>query len=882
MSGSLALERTQYAASLYRLLPALYRGRDQKGELQRFLELFADELWRMRERLGQQWSDQSIESCQPWVIPYLAELVGTEVLFDDAARNRVDVKNTIHWRRRKGTVAGLGELAAGIGGGGALVAEMLERTAWMQNLVHVRLGATFTPNLRDGEAIAALATPFSSARALADLRPGGPRAGWYGPRKLAVFEWPLASYPVRHAVPALVGTGRYRFAPLGVDLPLHAGGDKQAVCGGAPAGSDLCRPNADHVAIRTRDARSHPQVYVGTPVGFSIHEDGIALVSGAAAPAAPSTAPALDFAELAKSRGLVAADATLFAAPLRFSVEAVRLGAVLQTINGQPSPVGYSGGQPWAAQLQLRNAHGTLALDGVTPDFGYVAGVAPYEPDRGEFHHPVLLLRIRNAAAATASFPESEVIARNGEGHALQLFLPARAGMPAAAELYVYAAADGSTYFARADHGAGTPDLNPDASLFGAYGALHLARAAEGQMRLRPGHPAAPNRFRRAVMRSLCCWDKPLAPPLASGEVAIDPERGRFAFPAGEAPAGEVSVSFRYAFTGEVGAGPYARPDLAQATLTVARTRNADHATLQAAIDAAPDGAAAPVIIEILDSATYSEALAIDHRSFPGGLTLQAADQETPCVVKPGAGANLLTVQNSQIAELRLDGLTLAGGNVAVSGDVGRLVLKNCSLSPQTAGVTLAGSNASVQLAQSICGPVAIAAPEGSLEVTDSIVQHPSASVEAPGGHPALAFAGGVGRLERSTLIGDLALHSGYLSSLLLYGELALADPGAGCLRFSRLPGPFAKTGFRCTDAVPVFASLRFGDPGYCHLHPNTAAELGRGAEEGGEVGAFYRAGLPWRTQNVGVRLAEYLPAGLEAIQVRVLPRPRFLGNPAP
>ena len=32
MSGSLALERTQYAASLYRLLPALYRGRDQKTD----------------------------------------------------------------------------------------------------------------------------------------------------------------------------------------------------------------------------------------------------------------------------------------------------------------------------------------------------------------------------------------------------------------------------------------------------------------------------------------------------------------------------------------------------------------------------------------------------------------------------------------------------------------------------------------------------------------------------------------------------------------------------------------------------------------------------------------------------------------------------------
>lgn len=872
MNGSIDVDRAQYAASLYRLLPAVYRGRDKQGELQRFLALFADELWRMRARLEQQWRDQYIDSCQPWVIPYLAELVGTRVLFDDDARNRADVKNTIRWRRRKGTTAGLGELAAGIGGGGALVAEMLERTAWMQNLVHLKRDAVFAPDLRNGDAIAALSTPFSSARALVDLRRGSQRAGWYGPRKLGVFEWALSSYPLRHVTPAQAGAGRYRFAPLGGDTQLHAGGDKQATCdGAAAAGSDICRAYADHVPIRTRDAGSHPQAYVGTPIGFAIHEDGIALVRGMPSPSAPSTTPVLDFAELDKGRGLVAADTTLFAAPKRFSVEAVRLGAVLQTINGVQSPVGYSGGLPWAEQLQLRNAHGTLALDGVTPDFGYVAGVAPYEPDRGEFHHPVLLLRIRNTAATTADFPESEVIARNGRGAALQVFLPARAGMPAGAELYLYAAADGSTYFARADHGGGGPDLNPDSSLYGAYAAQHLARAAEGQLRLRPGHPAAPNRWRRAVLRSLCCWDKPLVPPLASGEVAIDPERGRFAFPAAEVPAGRLSVSFRYGFTGEVGAGPYARPDLAKATLNVAQTRNADHATLQAAIDAAPDGAAAPVVIEILDSATYNEALLIDNRSFPGGLVLQAADQERPCVVKSGAGANVLAVQNSTLAELRLDGLALAGGNIAVSGNVGKVVLRHCSASPATVGVTLASANANLRLAHTVCGPIAITAPEGSVEVTDSIVQHPAA----------IAFANGVGKLERSTVIGDVALHSGYLSNLLLHGGLALADTKASCLRFSRLPRPFVERGFSCTDAVPVFVSLRFGEAGYCHLHPNTGAALRSGAEEGGEIGAFYRAGLPWRTQNVGVRLAEYMPAGLEAVQIRVLPRPRFLGNRA-
>jgi hypothetical protein len=875
------VDRAQYAAALYRLLPAVYRVRDTQGELQRFVGLFADELWRMRARLDRQWRDLYIDSCQDWVIPYLAELVGSSVLYDDAARNRVDVKNTMRWRRQKGTVAGLEDIAAGVGGWGALVAEMFERTVWMQNLVHIKRTGIFAPDLRDGNAMAALGTPFSRAHVLVDLRPADQRAGWFGPRKLAVFEWPLTSYPLDHVTPAALSGGRFRFAPLGHDTALYAGGDRQNLCSssrGVPA--DICYPHADHLPMRTRDVATHAAVYVGTPLGFTLSEDGIALVCALPASTAPSQAPCLDYPELATSEGLIAADTTLFSAPGRFRLEAVRLGAVLQLINSTLSPIPYSGGQPWAAQLQLRNAHGTLGLDPVTPDFGFLAGVAPYQPDHGEFHHPVLLLRLTNIGAVAASFPESEVIVRSAAGAALQVFLPAIANTPAASQFHLYVAADGSTYFARADHGAGVPDRNPDASLFGAYLAPHLARAAEAQVRLRPGHLAAPNRFRRAVLRSLCCWDKPLTPPLASGEVAIDPERGRFAFPPAEVPAGRLSVSFRYGFTAEIGAGPYARGQLAPATITVAQTRNADHASLQAAINAAPDGAASPVVIEVLDSATYNEALLIANRHFPGGLVLQAADQQTPTLVKAGGGTNLLTVQNSAIARLQLDGLVLAGGNVDVSGAIGQMVFQHCSASPSSVSLSLTSANANLRLAESICGPIAISAPDGSIEVSDSIVQHPAATVETASGNAALAFANGTAKLERATIIGDVALHSGYFSNLLLYGALALADSAASCLRFSRVPPALASSGFRCTGAVPIFVSLRFGDAGYCHLHPNTANALTRGAEEGGEIGAFYRTGLPWRTQNVGVRLDEYVPAGLEAVQIRVLPRLRFLGNP--
>jgi hypothetical protein len=51
-----------------------------------------------------------------------------------------------------------------------------------------------------------------------------------------------------------------------------------------------------------------------------------------------------------------------------------------------------------------------------------------------------------------------------------------------------------------------------------------------------------------------------------------------------------------------------------------------------------------------------------------------------------------------------------------------------------------------------------------------------------------------------------------------------------------------------------------------------------KGGEDGGEMGCFYQAGIPWREQNVQIKLEEYMPAGLRAAFVDVLPLPRFAG----
>ncbi len=126
-------------------------------------------------------------------------------------------------------------------------------------------------------------------------------------------------------------------------------------------------------------------------------------------------------------------------------------------------------------------------------------------------------------------------------------------------------------------------------------------------------------------------------------------------------------------------------------------------------------------------------------------------------------------------------------------------------------------------------------------------------------------------------MFGNLTVRSARISNTLCFGDVQLADTDASCLRFSRLPSAMqAMRAFRCTHATPIFVSATFGDAGYMHLHVNTSTALLSGGAEGGEIGAFASAGLPWRTQNTGLRLNEYIPAGLKAVQVRALPRPRF------
>src|SRR5262249_39947058 len=134
--------------------------------------------------------------CDDWVVPYIGALVGTNLLAHPVGQsNRLDVWNTVLWRRSKGTPRMLEALSQAISGWPTELAEAFQRLGWSQQMNHVRPDAVLTPDLHDPYQLSLLglaSDPFTHA---ADFRPsrsldqarvaphslGISRAGWGTP-----------------------------------------------------------------------------------------------------------------------------------------------------------------------------------------------------------------------------------------------------------------------------------------------------------------------------------------------------------------------------------------------------------------------------------------------------------------------------------------------------------------------------------------------------------------------------------------------------------------------------------------------------------------------------------------------------------------------------
>jgi hypothetical protein len=221
---------------LYSLLPSIYQIRDgAQGEpLRALLAIMEVELERLETNIDSLYDNWFIETCDEWVVPYIADLLDVRELYAESTRTygqeerRAFVANTLAYRRRKGTSPVLEQLVRDVTGWRARAVEFFERLAT-------------TPNLNQGRRVAATVSLRSNRRPeqlnnipfeedvghTTEVRRIATGRGLYNLPNIGLFVWRLQSYPLEQGAARAVrppnlpqARGCYTFNPLGLDAPL--------------------------------------------------------------------------------------------------------------------------------------------------------------------------------------------------------------------------------------------------------------------------------------------------------------------------------------------------------------------------------------------------------------------------------------------------------------------------------------------------------------------------------------------------------------------------------------------------------------------------------------------------------------------------------------
>jgi len=843
-----------YAQRLWALLPGVYRTDDTdvygaSGPLQELLNRIGGQVAVVRRSIDRLWADQSIETCDDWVIPYIGDLLGTNLVNGlDARGQRLDVAKTIHYRRRKGTLAVLEELARDVTGWDAHVVEGFRRLARTRHGLDPMVGPaafpgsdrvdvtqllqhegltgplTGTPaggiaDLRSVHGAALPGSPFDESFHTADLRAGQGAVGHFGIQKLLVFLWRLVSFPILGGSPVQVAgcPDLFAFDPTGRQIQIFL----------PPA------PDPDTFADTWTSAY---EWQVPGPITTSLEQAMASL------PASPPTAPypfpppnpspppptqvpygyavqGADLATVWPETGRFALQAPGTAAPITVDYQygfsgTIGAGPYDRLLLGNPpqpvgTPASVSGGTGLDVALGAVAPAGAVTIaDSLT--YGQLADV-------GSTTAPI-------TAVLVAAGPQVRPVLR-----------PATGSPPSAEEApWIFT-------------GAGQAELTLDGLLVsgcdivlrGSFDTVRLTACTMDPGTAAPGAPVSPPASsplgtavdgRRLGPTTIWIEADPAAPPGTTGAIRqllvdhciVGPIRTRLG---GSVETVEVCDSIVQGIPITIGP-EYTAADVYDPALLASGLLSLD-----------------PLSAALFGTLPATAQTALHAYTSPAAVPQAVVDGLNALVMGPG----LYDPDRFATAALSPDVLALAG-----------------SL-PSPGGADLQNLNRSL-LDEAF--PVAL-------------------------GVAALAAENATAVLNRVTALGRLAVSRLQASDSILADYVAVDDTQDGCVRFSACTAgsllPRQYESVTIAAQASLFTSVDYGNPGYGQLLETAdqaivavpagatgpaggivAATITAGAETGSEMGAFSSGLAPIKEQGLLTKYAEYMPLGLTPVIVHV------------
>jgi hypothetical protein len=229
---------------LFDLLPSIYRQRDadENGQLKALLRVIAEQVNIVEADIARLYENWFIETCQDWIMPYIGDLIGYQPVHEAGEAvditstesrqltrilsSRREVGNTIAYRRRKGTLSLLAQLAKDMSDWPAYPLEFYRLLGVSQssNFRHLQRGRVV--DIRKHSALEQIGRPFEREAHRVDVRriDSSMTQGRYNLPSVGLFVWRLKAYSATRITAYCVREGNpscYTFSVMGNDRPLY-------------------------------------------------------------------------------------------------------------------------------------------------------------------------------------------------------------------------------------------------------------------------------------------------------------------------------------------------------------------------------------------------------------------------------------------------------------------------------------------------------------------------------------------------------------------------------------------------------------------------------------------------------------------------------------